>query len=415
MDDRDRILLVDDDEATLTVLETFLREEGYAVTTATNGREALEKLGQERYLVVITDLGMPVMDGGKLIKEIAKMKQAPLVIVLTGYNDADLVVKLMKQGVYDYIVKPVDHKDFVVRTDRAVKEAKLKMLKAVAEQDRYKRLEDQLEWYRFHERLTSDIKKMENTNLFENLHRSLSQGSGLGTLLTLFDFLLMTAVEKEHAFEVEKELFLQIKGNMEEGYKAIRVFSQIEDIRTSTVDLKEVGAEHVYKLVGTAILGLKEKAAINKHKVILSDYKTQFAGIKLKVNDGYLNLLFEEIILNALKYSAPSTSVMVLADIDSGDFKISVINIPRKENKDGVPMEYEQYVFEPFVRIDKYIQDQYKSLDYGLGLTLVEKIVEKHNGKVYLHNITDYSDFEKSGVMKVICSVILPAVAEENK
>jgi K+-sensing histidine kinase KdpD len=71
-------------------------------------------------------------------------------------------------------------------------------------------------------------------------------------------------------------------------------------------------------------------------------------------------------------------------------------------------MEYENIIFEPFFRKVKYVHEKYKTLDYGLGLTLVDRIIRKHNGKVIMYNITDYSDINKNPIKKVCCEVTLP-------
>jgi K+-sensing histidine kinase KdpD len=84
---------------------------------------------------------------------------------------------------------------------------------------------------------------------------------------------------------------------------------------------------------------------------------------------------------------------------------ISVINdIPVSERgHKGIPMGYENIVFEPFFRLSKVVYEDYKTLDYGLGLTLVEKIVTSCGGKIALGNINDYSDIKAGAKVKVEC------------
>ncbi|MCB1319354.1 MAG: ATP-binding protein, partial [Leptospiraceae bacterium] len=72
---------------------------------------------------------------------------------------------------------------------------------------------------------------------------------------------------------------------------------------------------------------------------------------------------------------------------------LSVMNHPHENTEVvGIPPEYENLVFEPFFRINRTVQEMYDTLDSGLGLTLVQKIVNNHNGSVSLFNINDHVD-----------------------
>ncbi len=69
-------------------------------------------------------------------------------------------------------------------------------------------------------------------------------------------------------------------------------------------------------------------------------------------------------------------------------------DIPVRNSKgfEGIPFEYENLVFEPFFRLSEFTLEQFNTLDYGLGLTIVEKIIMKLGGKISVSNIVDYSN-----------------------
>jgi two-component system response regulator CpxR len=97
--DEKRILVVDDDDAIRTLLLTILRRRDMVVDTAKNGAEALQKLGQCRYAVMLLDLMMPVVSGWEVLRKLAAFEPArrPLVIVLTAGSESrdfspDLVI-----------------------------------------------------------------------------------------------------------------------------------------------------------------------------------------------------------------------------------------------------------------------------------------------------------------------------------
>lgn len=104
------LLVVEDNTISQRMLEVVLQSNGFAVVTAKNGRQALERLAERDDIqMVLTDLMMPEMDGMQLLEEIAKhprWKSLP-VIVLTSLSDADTVRRVVQQGCRNYLVKPL--------------------------------------------------------------------------------------------------------------------------------------------------------------------------------------------------------------------------------------------------------------------------------------------------------------------
>ena len=106
--DPDRILIVDDEISICEVLSIALKKVGYQVQFETDPRRALERIRQDPFDVVIQDLQMPGMDGIDLLREIKKVREETLVIILTAYGTWDRAVEAMRLGAYDYIHKPFD-------------------------------------------------------------------------------------------------------------------------------------------------------------------------------------------------------------------------------------------------------------------------------------------------------------------
>jgi len=106
-----RILVVDDEEIALRNLDYILKREGYDVDTATNGREALEKVIHKDFDLVITDLKMDQMDGMQLLEKIKEVKPQVEVAVVTGYATVDSAVEALKKGAVHYISKPINIED----------------------------------------------------------------------------------------------------------------------------------------------------------------------------------------------------------------------------------------------------------------------------------------------------------------
>ncbi|HDS1152163.1 TPA: two-component system response regulator GlrR [Pluralibacter gergoviae] len=103
-----RLLLVDDDPGLLKLLGLRLTSEGFRVTTAESGHEALRLLAREKIDLVISDLRMDEMDGLQLFAEIQKVQPGMPVIILTAHGSIPEAVSATQQGVFSFLTKPVD-------------------------------------------------------------------------------------------------------------------------------------------------------------------------------------------------------------------------------------------------------------------------------------------------------------------
>ena len=115
-----KLLLVDDDPSLLKLLGMRLRSEGYQVTTAASGPEALRLLQKEKIELVISDLRMDEMDGLALFGEIQKHHTGLPVIILTAHGSIPDAVSATQQGVFSFLTKPVDRDALYKAIDEAL-------------------------------------------------------------------------------------------------------------------------------------------------------------------------------------------------------------------------------------------------------------------------------------------------------
>ncbi|MFZ5917059.1 MAG: response regulator [Chloroflexota bacterium] len=110
----EKILIVDDEEGMREFLTYMLEGESYQVSTATNGLDALEKLRQEEFALVLADIKMPGIDGLEMLRRIKEIDEQTVVIVMTAYASLDTAIKAIKFDAYDYLVKPFADTDKVL-------------------------------------------------------------------------------------------------------------------------------------------------------------------------------------------------------------------------------------------------------------------------------------------------------------
>jgi len=106
-----RILIVDDEPIVRESLGAWFRAEGYAVELASSAKQTLERLATSDPDIFLIDIKMPGMDGLELQKKIHEAKPEATIIIMTAYASVDTALVAMKQGAYDYIIKPFDPND----------------------------------------------------------------------------------------------------------------------------------------------------------------------------------------------------------------------------------------------------------------------------------------------------------------
>lgn len=113
-----RILLAEDDEIMRITLSDRLKKNGWQVDEAEDGRLALEKIRNNRYQVVISDIRMPHAGGLELLDELRKSAPGTDVIFMTAYGSVEDAVACLKKGAADYLLKPFDMDDLIIRIKR---------------------------------------------------------------------------------------------------------------------------------------------------------------------------------------------------------------------------------------------------------------------------------------------------------
>lgn len=104
-----KILVVDDDKTVRGFLELFLKTKGFAnVVSAENGEDAIKIVEKENVKLILLDVMLPGMNGVEVLRKIKAINKDISVIMITGYPDEEKAKEAIREGVYDYIIKPFD-------------------------------------------------------------------------------------------------------------------------------------------------------------------------------------------------------------------------------------------------------------------------------------------------------------------
>jgi DNA-binding response OmpR family regulator len=119
-----RILLVDDEQSVQTLLSYPLRKDGYHVTSAIDGQEALQRFSEARFDLVILDLMLPKLDGVEVCRQLRRRSQVPIIMLTAKGSETDKVAGL-EVGADDYITKPFSMREFRSRVKAALRRSRM--------------------------------------------------------------------------------------------------------------------------------------------------------------------------------------------------------------------------------------------------------------------------------------------------
>lgn len=156
-DVRGRVLVVDDEEQIRDLLREKLSLEGYECRLCPNGDEALSRLGQQGFDVVISDLRMPGMSGLTLLQHVRQKYPHLAFVMITVEDDARIVIEAMKQGASDYLLKPGQIGSVAASVERALEKKRLEL-----EVERYRQRLEQMVGERTRQ-LTQALEGIEGT------------------------------------------------------------------------------------------------------------------------------------------------------------------------------------------------------------------------------------------------------------
>ena len=130
MDERIKVLVIDDDEDIRRTFSAILEEEGYCVDVAENGKEAIEKSNVGSYRVALIDFRLPDMQGTELLTTLKEPTQKMVKIMVTGYPTLENTIECVNKHADAYFVKPVDYEKLLATIRSLIQSERLKESRA---------------------------------------------------------------------------------------------------------------------------------------------------------------------------------------------------------------------------------------------------------------------------------------------
>ena len=138
-----RILVVDDEDSVRVGLYQTLAAEGYQVTTSANGKDALQQMSQQGAEVVLLDIMMPGISGLEVLQKLLTDYPDTVVIMVTAVGDISTATNAIRDGAYDYVIKPFALEDVIQSVKRAREKRRLTLAERQHQQELEKMREHQ--------------------------------------------------------------------------------------------------------------------------------------------------------------------------------------------------------------------------------------------------------------------------------
>ncbi len=128
MKEKANILVVDDNISLCKTMSSILKHNGYAVTTAVDGLEAIDRVRERPFDITFMDIKMPRMDGVEAHRRIKQIRPDSAIIMMTAYSDEDLLEQAMQEGAYAVLYKPLEVKEVLMIVDEILEKKRLDAL-----------------------------------------------------------------------------------------------------------------------------------------------------------------------------------------------------------------------------------------------------------------------------------------------
>ncbi|MGZ4779060.1 MAG: hybrid sensor histidine kinase/response regulator [Thermoanaerobaculia bacterium] len=360
------ILVVDDNEGNRALAQNTLEDEGYRVTIARGGAEAIASFEAAPPDCILLDVRMPDIDGLTVCEQIRSMPHGSdtPVIFLTAQRDIETFDRALRAGGDDFLTKPVLPTELVVRVQTALK---LRQLRSEI-RDHFgamkKQRDDLMRLQLQKERLMAFV--------VHDLKNPVNSMDLYAQLLQREESLPARARESVAQIRTSARHLTRMIVNLLDLSKADEGKLQA---KRSQVALAPLVAD---------VLSELEASALGGHVTL----KSTLGATEAFVDEDLLRRLLANLVENAIRHAPKNTAVSVTtATVDGAcEFRIA-------DAGPGVPAEMRERIFDPFVQIEEGDSRPDARTGRGLGLTFCKRAVEAHGGAIWIEDASPGSVF----------------------
>ncbi len=388
------VLIVDADEHSRGRAAGIVVNSGYACATVGCAGEGLARLEREPFAVTLVDADLPDMAGHEFISHAVRRFDTVCLAQAENPGTDNVVQTLREFRAFDYLVKPYDEDTLRLAVQRAFENYEILRLTRVLPEVERSFYEDALRMFNWRQEIRRKTEEYLASTVIHQLNIGFFHGSGVGALMSAMSILFSQAEKNaEGNVQIAGPLFDLAKENYETSLSVIRSLSDAQAIlmESRPAESREDGSG-LYEFLDELRRDLRPMLELKKQHIDLGCPGGVADRRTFPFDREKMHILFEELLINAMKYSMEGDTIFLLA-VGRGDFlEFKVMNPARDAICRPIQGREEGLVFEPFYRLQADMDDRYtmERFGHGLGLAVVKKIVESHGGSVFLHTIQNH-------------------------
>lgn len=350
-----RLLVVDDDVNLRETLVDILTDENYDVISVSTGKEAIEKSKTQFFQVVITDYHLSSdMTGLDVIKELKKINEDLYTILITGQASLDMAVQAIKEGVYDYLVKPVNPDTLKKTLKKALENQHL----VVENKKLFKELK----------KVNTELKKLDE---LKSKFLSMVTHELRTPLASIKGYTQLLHHERKGPLNDEQKKTLE---------KVERESDHLNSLITELLDLSKIEAGKLSLLIQPIFLDQVIDTVLSRIKFNLEKQEITFENnvpqkpISVLADPQRIDQVITNLLTNAIKHTSKGGKIGINFYEKDREIDLEIF-----DTGEGIPQEDLTKIFDRFYQVENSLN---KASGLGLGLSIVKEILHLHNSTI---------------------------------
>lgn len=391
----ERVLIVDDEESVAITMQAILEMDGHQVTTAASVAQAIVAIGETEFDLVLSDLRLDDGDGLQVVAEIQRRSPDTICIILTGYASLDSAVKALREGAYDYLVKPCDVEELRLTVSRGLERRRLgRQLRervgelevanatiAALNEDLQRRVDAATAELRGQYERLQELDRLKTQFMSVASHELKTPITAMSGFLQVLLRRIRRRVDTGPPdaatwSEDQKAIEDQLEIVQRQTAKLARLVDELLDvsrIQSGRVDFAftEMDLTHLVREVAER---MQTTTAI--HVIDVGGKR----AVPVVADRDHLEQVLNNLIANAVKYSPDGGKITVRVEEDGEMAALAVT-----DQGIGIPQEELGSVFGLFYRSpDRRARDVG---GMGLGLYISKEIIDRHGGRIWAESV----------------------------
>jgi len=355
-----KILLVDDSEMDLDSYQMGLSHFGYTVAAVDNSIKAQEMIAKNNYDIVISDINMELMDGLELLEAIKRDYPHIEVIMMTGYGTVENAIRAMKNGAYEFLLKPIKLDQMGMVVGKCVEKI---------------RMSQELKQLREVNQRFKELKQLKDRFMTITSHELRTPVTHIKSYLDLLEDPEFSEEERKSFFEILKKSVADLERIVMTMFELYNVENRQLNLNLEPTQINEIVGDCLEQL--SADLMQRDLAIEHNEKAHIPEIAVDAFQIKKVVM---------ELLNNAIRFTGDGGKICISYEISTDLFVLRIL-----DTGIGIPQDKLGRIFEKFYEVQDPSSHSSSRIDFmggsiGVGLPLVKGIVEAHRGRLKIES-----------------------------